>query len=208
MASGEQGEPKVKVTPSGDDAKWTVDVSLRAGQRIFAARDPLYFSEGMEHAPTDGGTRWDASADNEISFATDGADVTRLNIAKGPYVLPSRLAAVWTDGVRLEPQEMPGVPGFTRASGTGQLWLLIPGRKVQPPVRLFGGRPSIVVDPERILWARIAANSLSQVTLTATPGPGDRTWLRVGGNPGEMRLFTGPRSAAGLPGGSPGPSPL
>jgi hypothetical protein len=190
------GEPKVKVKPFIEgDAKTSLDVKLRAGQSICAARDPLYFSDGLGFGPVGGGTRWHASREGDMCFATDGAFVARLEIAKGPYVVASDLAVLWTSGVRMEPLDLPGVPGFARASGDGALWLLMPGGEVFLPNHVFGEDTPVVVNPAQLAWARNPATDPgSRASLTVTPGPSGRMWLLAGGNPLEFRMHGTARS--------------
>jgi hypothetical protein len=184
------GEPKVKVKPFTEgDAKTTLEVKLRAGQSICATRDPLYFSGGLVSVPVDGGMRWDAPRGGEMCFATNGADVTRLETAKGPYLVASDLVIVWTNRVRMEPQDLPGVPGFTRVTGDGALWLLMPGGEVYLPNHISGEETPVIVNPAQLAWARNpAAGPGSRVSLAVTPGPRGRNWLLAGGNPLDIRM--------------------
>lgn len=192
MSRGQQdaGEPKVRVTAFAEgEAKHSLDVKLKAGQSICAACDPLYYSEGMVFSPVAGGTRWLAPGDSEMCFGTNGSDVAKLEVAKGPYLVAAELVVLWTDGVRLQSEDVPGVPGFARTGGEGHLWVLLPGEKTRMPLRVFGGQPDLVVDPARLAWARASATHSSRhVTLTRTPGPSGRMWLKISGDTMEIGL--------------------
>jgi hypothetical protein len=165
------GEPRVRITAfAAGEAKYSLDVKLKAGQSICAARDPLFFSEGLVFSPVAGGMRWVSPGEGELCFGADGADVAKLEVAKGPYLVATELVVLWTDGVRLQREDVPGVPGFARTGGEGQLWVLLPGEKARMPLRVFGGQPDIVVDPARLAWARVSATPAPQrVTLTRAP---------------------------------------
>lgn len=55
--------------------------------------------------PVPGGVRWDSSSEAEICFGADGVGAAKLEIAKGPCIVASDLVILWTDGLRLEPQQ-------------------------------------------------------------------------------------------------------
>ena len=194
------GEPKVKASHEPEGRVVSLDVRLDAGQSIRAARAPAYFSEGLVAAPEDGCVRWEAPGAGLLCFAAgDGASFARLDVSKSRYMVAAGLIALWTVGVRLEPFDLPDVPGFTRVSGEGRIWLLIPGHEVRLPYLLNAARhPSIVVDPARLAWAKAYAESLAP-----TPGPDGRPWIRLSGDVGNALLHSGERPGAHVP-GSPG----
>ena len=95
----------------------------------------------------------------------------------------------------MEPLDLPGVPGFTRVSGDGVLWLLMPGGEVFLPNHVFGEDTPVVVNPARLAWARNPATDPgSRASLAVTPGPSGRMWLLAGGNPLEFRMHGTARS--------------
>lgn len=152
-------------------------MKLAVGQCICAARDPVYFSEGLACSPRDEGSRWEAHGPGVLSFAAgDAVSATKLDISKPAYVVAAGLVALWTGEVWFEPFELPGITGFTRVSGQGQIWLLIPGWEIRVP-----HHPSaIAVDPARLAWAKADAEPLAAVA-----GPGSQPWMRLSGPCGQ-----------------------
>jgi hypothetical protein len=73
------GDPKIKPTGHQGDFFHELDVNLEPGQHFFAARDPLWLSEGLVSRPVDGGIRWDAPAGGTLRFGIEsGANLARL----------------------------------------------------------------------------------------------------------------------------------
>lgn len=175
--------PKVRAGTAGEgNLKCTVHVWLKPGQSVCATRDPVYFSENLGFSPAGGSpvagaVRWEGADGGEMCFGIEEAGVARLDIAKGPFVIASRLILLWSGEVQFEPPDMPDVPGFTRAYGSGAAWLLMPGAHLSFPY----GKTVMMVDPARLAWARIS----DTLRLSRMPGPGGRTWLRITGAPLE-----------------------
>jgi hypothetical protein len=180
MADEVPGDPKIKPTGHQGDFFHELDVNLEPGQHFFAARDPLWLSEGLVSRPVDGGIRWDAPAGGSLRFGIEsGANLARLEVNPDGDVLivAAGLALVWTGDVQLGAPGPPGLPGLTQVSGTGQIWLLVPGyASVWPHKVLSSNRFPILADPARLVWVRPGATP-----LTAAPGPGGRAWARIDG---------------------------
>jgi hypothetical protein len=177
---GESG-PTVAVQIGGDfDFAVQVCVDLAAGERICAARDPIWITEGVTCAVVPGGARWQADDGGTLSFGTgSGANIRALSTSESPWVVATDLVLLWTPEVRFDPLPWPSAPRFARASGEGRVWLLVPGYPVLPGYRLQGqyqaGPPksAVAADPAQLVFVKGAD------ALVPAAGPRGEQWVRL-----------------------------
>lgn len=179
-------------------------VQLQPGQNICAARAPVLFSSTLTGVPLPGGgIRWESPGLGRLCFGFDIADVAQLDVRDAPYLVSADLVILWAGDVRFEPVSLPGVPGFTVASGWGAVWLLVPGTQIYASWGSVAGRGApdlspVVVDPAMLAWVRLAAGADGSppVSLEPVQGPGDRVWVRLSGELSDACLHTAPHPCA------------